>query len=162
MAWRDTLLELREDLRQALPQRFANAGPAPEESLEDQEELYQVAASLGVFQILVDLNEVLLEGAGIVECSSNLNYFDDEWFLEGQDGEDEAGDDAGDDLEYAAEAVVRFSLRWEDADDYSVDVELGRTEGGRIYLLVNDEEVRQERNILEKAIIVAFRDEMDF
>ena len=162
MAWRDTLLELREDLRQAMSQRYAEAGSASQESLKDQEELYQAAASLGIAQLLVDLNQVLLDGGGIVECSSNPDYFDDEeWFLGDPEGGDDEDDDDADDLEYASEEVVRFSLRWDD-DDYSVDVELGKTEEGRIYLLVNDEEVRQQRELLEKAVIVAFREEMDF
>ena len=55
---------------------------------------------------------------------------------------------------------LRFSLFWDDATERAVDVELGKSKG-RVYLLVNGEEVRQSRDVLETAVLDAVRSEMN-
>ena len=155
MAWRDTLTELQDELRQALAQQLGEPVEEDQADLKDREELYRLAASLEIAQLLVDANEILLDGNGIVESSSMVELFDDEDLDDDDDADDE---DEDDDVNGGEE--LRFSLSWEDELECAVDVELGKTEG-RIFLLVNGEEVRHQRENLERAVIEAFKEEID-
>jgi hypothetical protein len=157
MAWRDDLLALKKDLDTALARTMGEPVDEDPDSEREREELYQLAASLQVAQMLVDLNEAVLGGAGRVESTSLMDYYDDDDEVFEMEDEDELEEDEGT-LEEGAE--VRFSLVWDDVTECAVDVELGKT-NGRICLLVNGEEVRQQREVLETAVLDAFRDEMD-
>jgi hypothetical protein len=157
MAWRDDLLALKKDLDTALARTMGEPVDEDPDSEREREELYQLAASLQVAQMLVDLNEAVLGGAGRVESTSLMDYYDDDDEVFEMEDEDELEEDEGT-LEEGVE--VRFSLVWDDVTECAVDVELGKT-NGRICLLVNGEEVRQQREVLETAVLDAFRDEMD-
>ena len=78
----------------------------------------------------------------------------------GDDDDDVEDDDEEDDGDREEGEELRFSLLWDDATECAVDVELGKA-NGRVYLLVNGEEVRQQQEVLETAIIDAFRSEMN-
>ena len=165
MAWREDLQTLREEVLAAITRAMGEPAVEPPEDLRDREELYQLAASLQIAQLLVDVNEVVLSGAGRVESTSLLDYYDDEDFLfdmeelDGEDPEDDEEDDDEDgDLDEGEE--LRFSLFWDDSTECAVDVELGKI-NGRIYLMVNGDEVRQSREVLETAVLDAFREEME-
>ena len=160
MAWRDDLLGLRTELDAAISRIVGESVDEDTESVRDRAELYQVAASLQIAQMLVDFNEVVLRGTGRLESTSLLDYYDNEETLfDLVDDDDLASDDDVDDLEEGEE--LRFSLFWDDTTERAVDVELGKTSQGRLFLTVNGEEVRQQREVLETAILEAFRDEMD-
>ena len=162
MAWRETLSELRGEVEVARTQSLGDPVD-DEELLQEREELYQLAASLQIAQLLVDVNEVLLGGSGIVESSSDLEYFEeaeDEFDFDDDDDEDDEEEEEEDDAEYADGEELRFSLSWEEAVECAIDVELGKADD-RIYLLVNGEEVRQQREVLERAVIEAFKEEID-
>ena len=159
MAWRDNLLELKKDLDTALARSMGEPVEEDPETEREREELYQLAASLHIAQMLVDLNEVVLGGAGKVESTSLMDYYDDD--DEVLEIADEDADDIDEDEGTLEEGVeIRFSLVWDDVTECAVDVELGKT-NGRICMLVNGEEVRQQREVLETAVLDAFRDEMD-
>ena len=161
MAWRETLSELRGEVEVARTQSLGDPVD-DDELLQEREELYQLAASLQIAQLLVDVNEVLLGGSGIVESSSDLEYFEeaeDEFDFDDGDDEDDEEEEEEDD-EYADGEELRFSLSWEEAVECAIDVELGKADD-RIYLLVNGEEVRQQREVLERAVIEAFKEEID-
>lgn len=162
MAWREDLQTLREEVLAAITRAMGEPAEESPEDLRDREELYQLATSLQIAQLLVDLNEVVLSGAGRVESTSLLDYYDDEDFLfamEDLDDDDDDDDEEEDDGPEEGEEL-RFSLFWDDSTECAVDVELGKV-NGRIYLMVNGDEVRQSREVLETAVLDAFREEME-
>ncbi len=162
MAWRDDLNELKQEVDAALARKIGEPVDEDEDEIRDREELYQLAAFLQIAQLLVDLNEVVLNGVGRVESTSLIEYYEEDELLftlsDGDDEYDEESDDAEDSLEEAEE--LRFSLLWEDDAECAVDVELGKS-NGRIFLHVNGDEVRQQRSVLETAVLDAFREEMN-
>ena len=162
MAWREDLQTLREEVLAAITRAMGEPAEEAPEDLRDREELYRLATSLQIAQLLVDLNEVVLSGAGRVESTSLLDYYDDEDFLfamEDLDDDDDDDDEEEDDDPEEGEEL-RFSLFWDDSTECAVDVELGKV-NGRIYLMVNGDEVRQSREVLETAVLDAFREEME-
>ena len=166
MAWRDDLLVLRSEVETALTRILGEPVEEDSEVVQEREELYELANSLQVAQLLLDINEVVLSGTGRVESTSLMEYYDDENILYtmedlGEDDEDEDEDkDEGDEEELDDNEELRFSLFWDDATECAVDVELGKS-SGRIYVLVNGEEVRPQREVLETAVLDAFRAEMN-
>ena len=166
MAWRDDLLVLRNEVETALARILGEPVEEDAEVIRDRQELYQLATSLQVVQLLLDVNEVVLSGTGRVESTSLMEYYDDQEFpyaMENlrEDAEDEDEEDGEEDEEELDDnEELRFSLFWDDATECAVDVELGKS-NDRIYLLVNGEEVRPQREVLETAVLDAFRAEMD-
>lgn len=164
MAWRDDLLVLRNEVETALTRILGEPVEEDSEVVQEREELYELANSLQVAQLLLDVNEVVLSGTGRVESTSLMEYYDDENILYtmedlGEDDEDEE-EDEGDEEELDDNEELRFSLFWDDDTECAVDVELGKS-SGRIYVLVNGEEVRPQREVLETAVLDAFRAEMN-
>ena len=165
MVWRDELLVLRNEVEATLARVLGEPVDEDAEVISEREEIYQLAASLQVYQMLLDVNEVVLSGTGRVESTSLMEYYDDQDILYemedlGEDDEDEDDEEGseGEDLEDSEE--LRFSLFWDDATECAVDVELGKS-NDRMYLLVNGEEVRPQREVLETAVLDAFRAEMN-
>ena len=164
MAWRDDLLVLRSEVETALARILGEPVEEDTEVIQDRQELYQLAVSLQVAQLLLDVNEVVLSGTGRVESTSLMEYYDDDDVLYsmedlGEEDEDE-DDDEGEEEELDDNEELRFSLFWDDATECAVDVELGKS-NGRMYVLVNGEEVRPQREVLETAVLDAFRAEMN-
>ena len=165
MAWRDELSVLRNEIESAIARQLGEAVEEDLDVVQDRNELYNLAASLQVAQMLVDINEIVLSGTGRVESTSLMEYYDDEDFVfemedlgQGQDEDSEDEEEDDDSMDEGEE--LRFSLFWDYATECAVDVELGKS-NGRTYLLVNGEEVRQQREVLETAVIDAFRSEMN-
>lgn len=166
MAWHDDLLALRNEVETALTRILGESVEEDSQAIQDRHELYQLATSLNVAQLLLEVNEIVLSGTGRVESTSLLEYYDDQDSLyemedmgEEYEDEDEA-DEEGTEEDLDDSEELRLSLFWDDATECAVDVEIGKS-NGRIYLLVNGEEVRPQREILETAILDAFRAEMD-
>ena len=164
MAWRDDLLVLRNEVETALARILGEPVEEDSEVVQDRQELYELATSLQVAQLLLDVNEVVLSGTGRVESTSLMEYYDDDDVLYtmedlGEDDDDE-DEEEGDEEELEDNEELRFSLFWDDATECAVDVELGKS-NGRIYMLVNGEEVRPQREVLETAVLDAFRAEMN-
>ena len=149
MAWQDTLLELREELAEARADRLQRASEEAAEIGKQRDELTQLAASLGISDVLSDMNRTLLDGKGELETIVS-------WEPEEQD-DDLSPDDDEDEEE--ADGISAF-LTWEEAEEREIAVDLGLAEDG-IYLQVNGVDIRPERDALETALIEAFRDELD-
>ena len=67
MAWKDTLVELREELTDVRAQRQARAATEEAELAKTREELMGPSDSLGVVELLNERNRTLLVGNGQVE-----------------------------------------------------------------------------------------------
>ena len=149
MAWQDTLLELREELAEARADLLQRASEEAAEIGKQRDELTQLAASLGISDVLSDMNRTLLDGKGELETIVS-------WEPEEKD-DDLSPDDDEDEEE--ADGISAF-LTWEEAEEREIAVDLGLAEDG-IYLQVNGVDIRPEREALEAALIEAFRDELD-
>lgn len=144
MAWRDSLEQLRAELAQARATRIERLEAYDQEVAAEREELLSRQESLDITSLLTEMNEVLLSGQGEVETT-----------VEWETGEDEEAplyeDDEAD--------VITTALTWEEGEELEVVVELAMLDEG-ISLMVNGVQIRQERNALERALIDAFREQL--
>ena len=150
MAWRDTLRSLREELAEVRAERRRQAETDEAEVQRAREELSRLAGSLGIVQLLNEMNESLLEGRGDIETVVS-------WEAPAE------GDDlAGNDVEEGEDDTdgIATILAWEEAGEREIAVDLGLGEQG-IYLQVNGVDIRQETVALEHALVEAFRDELE-
>lgn len=144
MAWRDSLEQLKAELTQARATRMERLEAYDQEVAAEREELLSRQESLDITALLIDMNEVLLDGQGEVETT-----------VEWETGEDE------DDPMYDDEAadVITTALNWDEGEELEVVVELAMLDEG-ISLMVNGVQIRQDRNALERALIDGFREQL--
>ena len=144
MAWRDSLEQLKVELTQARATRMERLEAYDQEVAAEREELLSRQESLDITALLIDMNEVLLDGQGEVETT-----------VEWETGEDE------DDPMYDDEAadVITTALNWDEGEELEVVVELAMLDEG-ISLMVNGVQIRQDRNALERALIDGFREQL--
>ena len=144
MAWRDSLEQLKAELTQARATRMERLEAYDQEVAAEREELLSRQESLDITALLSEMNEVLLSGQGEVETT-----------VEWETGEDEDDpiydDDAAD--------VITTALTWDEGEELEVVVELAMLDEG-ISLMVNGVQIRQDRNALERALIDAFREQL--
>ena len=143
MAWRDSLEQLKAELDQARATRMERLEAYDQEVAAEREELLSRQESLNITALLWEMNEVLLSGQGEVETTI-------EW--ETDDEEELIFDDAAAD-------VITTSLSWDEGEELEVAVELAMLDEG-ITLMVNGIQIRQDRNALERALIDAFREQL--
>ena len=154
MAWRDTLDGLRDELAEVRAERQRLAQSAEVEQRRQREELGRLAETLGVAQLLNEMNSVLLRGQGKVEMLSSWENEED--FEEVEDpsalfadlGDKEEGD------------VISAVLTWEEDGERELAVDLGIAGHGS-FLQVNEVDIRPEQQALEQALVQAFRDELE-
>ena len=154
MAWRDTLVELRNELTQMRAERQQQAADAAAGLRKIREELSQTGDVLGISELLSEMNATLLEGKGAVETIVSWDAD-----REGPDGDEknlefEPEDDPDD------EDVITTVLTWEEDGEREIAVEVVSTEQGSA-LQVNGVVIRLERDALEQALVDAFRDELE-
>ena len=144
MPWRDSLEQLKTELTQARATRMQRMEEYDQEVAAEREELLSRQESLEITALLTEMNEVLLDGRGEVETT-----------VEWETGEDE------EDLIYDDESadVITTALTWEEGEELEVLVELAMLDEG-ISLMVNGVQIRQDRNALERALIDAFREQL--
>ena len=144
MAWRDSLEQLKAELTQARATRMERLEAYDQEVAAEREELLSRHDSLNITALVLEMNEVLLDGQGEVETTV-------EW--ETGDEEEEAiyDDEAAD--------VITTALSWDEGEELEVVVELAMLDEG-ISLMVNGIQIRQDRNALERALIDAFREQL--
>ena len=144
MPWRDSLEQLKTELTQARTTRMQRLEEYDQEVAAEREELLSRQESLDITVLLTEMNEVLLDGQGEVETT-----------VEWETGEDE------EDLIYDDESadVITTALTWEEGEELEVLVELAMLDEG-ISLMVNGVQIRQDRNALERALIDAFREQL--
>ena len=145
MPWRESLLQLKEELTAARANRlerleaFDRQVEAEREELKSRQEALQIAALVG------EMNEVLLEGQGRAETTVEWESEDDEDLFEGED-------DMAD--------VITTSLTWDEGEELEVVVELVMLDEG-LALMVNGVQIRQDPDALERALIAAFREQLE-
>ena len=148
MAWRDTLGRLREELAEVRAERQRQAAAEDAEIQQQREELSSLAASLGLNQLLNEMNATLLNGQGDIETIVS-------W-----DAPTEDDDDAVEIQEEEEADLIATILTWEEAGEREIAVDLGLGEDGT-YLQVNGVDIRLEAGALEQALVEAFRDELE-
>ena len=150
MAWQDTLSELREELAAVRAERLQRASEEAAKISKQRDQITQLAASLGISDVLSEMNRTLLDGKGEIETIVS-------WEPEDQD--DDLSPDDDDEEDEEADGIAAF-LTWEEGEEREIAVDLGAAEDG-IYLQVNGVDIRPEREALETALIEAFRDELE-
>ena len=156
MAFRDTLTNLRDELAAARAQRLQEAAAEDAELEAARENLRALAESLQIAQLLEELNAILLDGRGVIHRFNS-------WDEETADADDESGfnlvsldAEEEDDLE-----EICVTLSWEEDGERAIEVELGVEEEDTFYLMVNGVSIRQEPAALERALVEAFREELE-
>ena len=155
MTWRETLIDLKQDLVEVRANRERRVEEAEAGLKKEREELSLMAQNLGVEQLLIEMNSTLLDGNGEIET------------IVGWEADEEDDDNLGsrisiidavpDDDEDAD--VITSILSWDEGGVLEIVVDLGLSDEG-IYLQINEIEIRPEREALEQGLIVAFKDEL--
>ena len=155
MTWRETLIDLKQDLVEVRANRERRVEEAEAGLKKEREDLSLMAQNLGVEQLLIEMNSTLLDGNGEIET------------IVGWEADEEDGDTLGsrisiidavpDDDEDAD--VITSILSWDEGGVLEIVVDLGLSDEG-IYLQINEIEIRPEREALEQGLIVAFKDEL--
>ena len=114
----------------------------------------KLADTLGVSQLLNEMNSVLLRGEGKVEILSSWENGKELEELEElplllDNFEDEEGGD-----------VLSSVLTWEEDGEREIAVDLGFADQGP-FLQVNETDIRPEQQALEQALVEAFREELE-
>ena len=150
--WRDGLTELREELIQVRAQRQQQAATLDTELRLARQELSRLADSLGISELLAEMNSSLLEGRGNIETIVS-------WDSSQVDPEEDELEDELEALEDEDDVIAKI-LSWEEFGEREIAVELVLGEEGTA-IQVNGVEIRSERGALEQALLEAFRDELD-
>ena len=154
MAWRDTLNGLRDELAEVRAERQHQTRAIEAEQQRQREELSKLADTLGVSQLLNEMNSVLLRGEGKVENLPSWENGEEDEELEElplllDNFEDEEGGD-----------VLSSVLTWEEDGEREIAVDLGFADQGP-FLQVNEIDTRPEQQALEQALVEAFREELE-
>ena len=147
MTWRDSLSELKEELANVRAERMSQASDEDAEIEKEREEVSRLADSLGVSELLGDMNRTLLDGQGSVEKIVS-------WDTDEEDGDEFIGEEEED------ADVIALILTWDERGERELAIDLGVTDDG-VYVQINGIEIRAERQALEPALLQAFRDELE-
>jgi hypothetical protein len=149
MAWQETLLKLRDDLAGDRSERQQQAAAGEEERRGERAKLTEFAASWEIPTLLAEMNRVLLDGRGQVETLTSWETEEDEdpFYL----------DDVADEEETD---FITALLSWDEQGGREIAVDLGLT-GQGFYLQVNGADVRLDGGALERALVQAFREELE-
>lgn len=153
MVWRDTLRELRDDLSEIRAQRQSDMQADEKAQQAQRLELTRIAESLGLTGLLQEMNSVLLNGQGEVENISS-------WEEEEEEDPDESSLVPGNLEELEDSDYVNAILTWEEDGEREIVLDLGFGEQG-MSLLVNGVDIRLEQEALEKALVEAFRQQLE-
>ncbi len=148
MAWRDTLGRLLEELAELRAERQRQAAAEDAEIRRLREELARQAATLGITQLLNEMNATLLNGQGDIETIVS-------WEAPAEGDAEHLDDSEEEDAD-----LIATILTWEEAGEREIAVDLGLGEDGT-YLQVNGVDIRLEAGALEQALVEAFRDELE-
>ena len=154
MAWKDTLRDLREELAEVRAERRQQAATEEVQLQQARKELSGLAGSLGISEMLSEMNATLLEGKADLETivSWEVNEGDLEEDYDGLDIVDEEDEDEDD--------AITTILSWEERGEREIVVDVISAEGGPS-VQVNGVDIRSEREALEQALVEAFRDELE-
>jgi hypothetical protein len=156
MTWHDTLEGLKQELADVRAERRRRLETEEAELHKEREDLAQMAQTLGIFDLLTEMNATLLDGKGQIETVVGWEAgFED---LELDAGIGRNGDESDDGEEDTD--VITTILSWQEPGEMEIAVDLGLSNDG-IYLQINEIEVRLEREALEQGLVEAFRDELE-
>ena len=145
MAWRDSLIRLKEELATVRATRLDRLEAFDRQVAAEREQLLSRQESLQIAPLITEMNEVLLDGQGSVETTI-------EWETDEDDPAFEGDDDIAD--------VITTALTWNEGEELEVAVELVMLDEG-MSLLVNGVQVRHDRDALERALLNAFREQLE-
>jgi hypothetical protein len=145
MPWRDSLLKLKDELAAVRVNRIERLQAFDRQTAAERQELLAMQESLGIAALVREMNGVLLDGRGEVETAVEWETEDDEDALEGED-------DLAD--------VISTTLTWDEGEELEVVVELVMLDDG-LTLLVNGVQIRRDREALERALLSAFREQLE-
>jgi hypothetical protein len=154
MSWRDTLQGLKQELAEVRDDRRRRLEKENADLQSERDDLSRMAETLGISELLAQMNATLLDGKGQIEAIVG-------W----EPGPDDLDPDAGMNGEESDEVledtdVITTILSWEEPEEMEIAVDLGLSTDG-IYLQINEIEIRPEREALEQGLIEAFRDELE-
>ena len=144
MPWRDSLLQLKEEMSTARASRLERLEAFDRQVAAERGELLARQESMQIAALVAEMNEVLLDGQGQVETTV-------EWETESEDrfeGEDDMAD------------VISTALTWDEGEELEVLVELVMLDDG-LTLLVNGMQIRQDSDALQRALLNAFREQLE-
>ena len=156
MTWRDTLEDLKQDLAEVRAQRQRRLEAEDADLQKERDDLSQMAQTLGIGELLAEMNATLLDGKGNIETIVGWESGPEE--LEMDPGIGMNGDEP-DNGEQDTDVVTTI-LSWDERGEMEIAVDLGLSDDG-IYLQINEIEVRPEREALEQGLIEAFREELE-
>lgn len=137
MPWQDELKRLRT--------RVDNEGYGRKiaEMAERRGLLENFASQLGVERLLGEMNDVLLDGGARLIVDRSWQY-------------DFEGDYDSDFDELTDE--ILYTLYWHDGDPVEVEVRVGIDSDDAGYVMVEDEEIDDDTDSIQKALLDAFRE----
>ena len=144
MPWRDSLLQLKQELSSSRVSRLERMEAFDRQVAVERAQLLELQESLEITSTLREMNEVLLDGQGQVETTVEWETGEEDDLLD--------DDDAAD--------VITTALSWDEGEELEVVIELAMLDEG-ISLMVNSIQIRQDRDALERALISAFREELE-
>jgi hypothetical protein len=145
MPWRESLLQLKEELTAARATRLERLEAFERQVAAERDELRARQESLQIAALVAEMNEVLMDGRGQVETTVEWESQEDENLFEGED-------DMAD--------VITTALSWDEGEELEVVVELVMLDEG-LSLMVNGVQIRQDPNSLERALLSAFREQLE-
>ena len=154
MTWRDTLEGLKQELAEVRAERERRVEAEDAELQSERDDLSKMVQTLGINELLVEMNATLLDGKGNIETIVGWEPVPADLELDPGIGMDGDEPDDGD------TDVVTTILSWEERGEMEIAVDLGLSDDG-IYLQINEIEIRPEREALEQGLIEAFRDELE-
>ncbi len=143
MPWRESLQQLKSELAVARASRVERLAAIDTEIAAERDELLSRHESLDIISLLTLMNEALLDGQGQVEHTVEWESGDEEDIYDDEDVAD----------------VISTALSWDEGEELEVVVELAMLDEG-VSLMVNGVQIRQNRNALERALIDAFREQL--
>lgn len=145
MPWRDSLLQLKQEIGAARASRLERLDAFDRQIAAEREQLLAQQEALEITALITEMNDILLDGQGHVETT-----------VEWETGEDDELSDLGDD----AADVISTVLSWDEGEELEIIVDLVMLDEG-LSLMVNGIQIRQDRDALERALINAFREQLE-
>ena len=145
MPWRESLMTLKEEITAGRATRLERLEALERQVAAERQELLARQDSMQISALVAEMNDVLLDGQGQVDITIEWETEDDENQFEGED-------DLAD--------VITTALAWDEGEELEVVVELVMLDEG-ISLIVNGVQTRQDPDALERALLNAFREQLE-
>ena len=163
-AWRDRIQGIKQELDANNRRLIRTLEEQDTARAEEVRSLVELADSLRIEELLAYMNDILLDGLGVVERTLHWDEVealgDEEDDLEYDDEDEEDGDDEEDDDFYLS-ATLSVTLTWKEAGRLQVRVDI-QEDDGEIRVDANGTLIDPPtaRN-LQNGLVRAFREQMD-